>query len=173
MRDADHGTTEPPRTVTIREAAELCGMSRDAMRGRVERGSVQNLMGQDGVRRIPVSELRRTGLLDRVSDRASSHATGHGMAGDGMGHDVSSVGAFVDVFQKLHAENVAAVARAVAAETRLQIEQSSASTTELELHEARARIVTLELQLDTLQVPADTPVAEQRRPWFGITRRRK
>lgn len=48
-------------TFTIREAAERCAVSYQAMRRRVDRGSLQALT-KDGVRRIPRSELERAGL---------------------------------------------------------------------------------------------------------------
>jgi len=51
----------PVQTFSIREAAERCAVSYQAMRRRVDRGSVQALT-TDGVRRIPRSELERVGL---------------------------------------------------------------------------------------------------------------
>lgn len=48
-------------TFTIREAAERCQLSYQAMRRRVDRGSIQVLV-KEGVRRIPRTELERVGL---------------------------------------------------------------------------------------------------------------
>jgi hypothetical protein len=48
-------------TFTIREAAERCEVSYQAMRRRVDRGSLQ-AVHKDGVRRIPRTELERAGL---------------------------------------------------------------------------------------------------------------
>jgi hypothetical protein len=48
-------------TFTIREAAERCEVSYQAVRKRVDRGSVQ-VVHKDGVRRIPQAELERAGL---------------------------------------------------------------------------------------------------------------
>ncbi len=48
-------------TFTIREAAERCEVSYQAMRRRVDRGSLQ-AVHKDGVRRIPRAELERAGL---------------------------------------------------------------------------------------------------------------
>jgi predicted RNase H-like nuclease (RuvC/YqgF family) len=66
-----HGAWQerPPRprrwqfmeTFTIREAAERCQVSYEALRRRVDRGSVQTFH-KDGVRRIPRGELERVGL---------------------------------------------------------------------------------------------------------------
>lgn len=174
---ADEATTKPPRTVTIREAAELVGTTRDAIRGRVERGSLQSVLGRDGARRIPVSELRRAGLLDH----ADAHVGAHGMVDvEGTTHGVAAVADLVAVVRELHTENVAAVARAVAAETRLQLEQRAASTVEEELHASRAQVAALEQELRDAEAELARAIAARdeqaedarRRTWFGLSRRR-
>jgi len=48
-------------TFTIREAAKRCGVTYQAMRKRVDRDTLQTVK-REGVRRIPRSELERTGL---------------------------------------------------------------------------------------------------------------
>ena len=158
--DAAEPHTQGPRVVTIREAAELCDLSRDAIRGRVERGSLRSVLGRDGLRRVPVSELERAGLLDHGSDHADDATVA---AVGGTTSSVAAVAGFLDALERLQAENVAAVARAVAAETRLQIEQQAASSVELELHEARAELEHLRGQLDQAQ-------QQPRRRWFGVRR---
>jgi hypothetical protein len=51
-------------TFTIREAAEACGMTYEAMRARVDRGTLSaGKRREDGARIIPKSELERLGLL--------------------------------------------------------------------------------------------------------------
>jgi excisionase family DNA binding protein len=50
------------RTYTITEAAEVTGLSRKAIARRVERGSLRSVV-RNGRRRIPRSELVRSGLL--------------------------------------------------------------------------------------------------------------
>lgn len=55
-------------TYTIRQAAELCGLSVVAMRKRVDRGGVRAVL-YEGVRRIPHSELERQGLLTGARER--------------------------------------------------------------------------------------------------------
>lgn len=51
-------------TFTIREAAEACGMTYEAMRARVDRGTLSaGRRRKDGARIIPKSELERQGLL--------------------------------------------------------------------------------------------------------------
>ena len=179
--DAAEATTKPPRTVTIREAAELAGTTRDAIRGRVERGSLQSVLGRDGARRIPVSELRRAGLLDHGDNHADAHVGTHGMVDvEGTTHGVAAVADLVAVVRELHTENVAAVARAVAAETRLQLEQRAASTVEEELHATRVQVAALEQELRDAEAELARAIAERderaadarRRTWFGISRRR-
>lgn len=49
-------------TLTLRQAAELCGVSVKAMRNRADRGSIQTVL-QGGERRVPRSELERAGLV--------------------------------------------------------------------------------------------------------------
>jgi excisionase family DNA binding protein len=61
----------PQRTVTIAEAARLTGLSKDAIRSRIERGSLR-VSKRGGVRRVPLDELAELGLLaggEDVGDR--------------------------------------------------------------------------------------------------------
>jgi hypothetical protein len=57
------------QTYTLRQAAELCGVTLTAMRRRADRGTVRTLQ-QDGIRRVPHSELERAGLLPDAEVRA-------------------------------------------------------------------------------------------------------
>jgi excisionase family DNA binding protein len=50
------------QTNSRREAAQLCGVSLTAMRSRADRGSIKTVM-RGAQRRVPRSELERTGLL--------------------------------------------------------------------------------------------------------------
>jgi excisionase family DNA binding protein len=52
----------PQRTVTIAEAARLTGLSKSAIRARIERGSLRTSR-RGGVRRVPLDELAELGLL--------------------------------------------------------------------------------------------------------------
>ena len=56
-------------TYTLREAATATGMSQEALRKRVDRGTVRSVK-RDGVRRIPRSELERAGL--RIGEPADA-----------------------------------------------------------------------------------------------------
>ena len=62
-------------TYTIAEAAELTGLSKKAMRHRVDRGQLRALK-YDGVRRISRSELERVGLQVAPVDPVSTVAVG-------------------------------------------------------------------------------------------------
>jgi hypothetical protein len=61
------GEASAMRSYTVREAAEACGISYQAMRTRVDRGQLQ-VIKRDGTRRITESELEATGLLGVSSD---------------------------------------------------------------------------------------------------------
>src|SRR3954447_20602126 len=59
------------RSVTIAEAARLTGLSKAAVRSRIERGSLR-VSKRGGVRRVPLDELAELGLLaggEDVGDR--------------------------------------------------------------------------------------------------------
>jgi excisionase family DNA binding protein len=55
------------RTVTISEAAKLTGLSKAAIRARIERGSLR-VTKRSGVRRVPLDELAELGLLQGGED---------------------------------------------------------------------------------------------------------
>jgi excisionase family DNA binding protein len=55
------------RTVTIAEAASLTGLSKAAIRSRIERGSLR-VAKRGGVRRVPLDELAELGLLSGGED---------------------------------------------------------------------------------------------------------
>jgi predicted nucleic acid-binding Zn-ribbon protein len=64
-RGRDHrrsvAVSEPP-TVDVAQAAELTGLSRDAIRARIRRGELE-ADERDGRKTIPLAELRRRDLL--------------------------------------------------------------------------------------------------------------
>src|SRR4051812_26734186 len=60
------------RSVTIAEAARLTGLSKEAIRSRIDRGSLR-ASKKAGVRRVPLDELAELGLLaggEDVGDRS-------------------------------------------------------------------------------------------------------
>jgi hypothetical protein len=64
-------TSHDTLTLTIRESSLATGLSVKALRRRIERGTLRAEL-IDGVRRVPVSELLRAGLL--VRDRPAGGA---------------------------------------------------------------------------------------------------
>jgi len=56
-------------TYTLREAAAVTGTSQEALRKRVDRGTIRSVK-RDGMRRIPRSELERAGL--RIGEPAEA-----------------------------------------------------------------------------------------------------
>lgn len=139
-------TAETPTTrmVTIREAADMVGTTPDAIRGRVERGSLQHVK-RDGVRLIPIAELRRAGLL---------------MAG-GMVAATSTVsGTTVDATDLLD-RLLEAERRVVRAESqRLLLERNS----EIEREAMTAELVELRAKVKELEA-----IASKRKRWFKRT----
>ena len=60
------------RSVTIAEAAKLTGLSKEAIRSRIERGALR-ASKRGGVRRVPLDELAELGLLtggEDIGDRS-------------------------------------------------------------------------------------------------------
>jgi hypothetical protein len=63
------------RTATISQAAQLAGVSPKLIRSRVDRGTLPAVM-RDGVRRIPMTELVRAGLVSPDASPAGAAARG-------------------------------------------------------------------------------------------------
>lgn len=160
-----------PKLLTIAEAAELAEISKDAMRGRVERGSVRSLMGRDHKRRIPLTELVRTAMVlapedfDSHADHAE-HMDAVAPATPGM------VGAmYADTAAVQHAIDIAV--KALVEKERLLLTQKAESLDrdrerlQEELHETRSRVTQLEQQL---QAQREQP---RRRRWFGASRKER
>ena len=62
-------------TLTIAEAADATGLTKKAVRNRVDRGQVRAVL-RDGVRRIPRSELERAGLSLDAREAGAGAAEG-------------------------------------------------------------------------------------------------
>lgn len=128
---------------TFAEAEQLTGASRKALRNRVYRGQLESVL-RDGVRRIPRSELERTGLL-----------TGAGET-DGIGemaHEAShEIPMMVEVLDRL--ERQAAELGELRALTR-EADSLRADRERLEasLYEAHAKVIELEARLVEAQRP--------------------
>jgi len=63
-------------TLTIAEAAEATGLTKKAIRNRVDRGQLRAVL-RDGVRRIPTSEIERAGLLADPEEAGDGAAIRH------------------------------------------------------------------------------------------------
>lgn len=149
-------------TVTIREAAEMCGVTVKAMRLRVEREQVPSLL-KDGLRRIPVSALVKQGLVKEApaSDAASP-----------VPPSVPPAIPHVDLATLLDRIEAQAVAlhehRQIAERSEAHVEEVRA-----ELDRARRDLAASHEQVEQLR--AELLLAEQRaarRRWFGISSRK-
>jgi excisionase family DNA binding protein len=136
-----------PTTVTISEAAALTGLSKTAVRRRVERGSLPAVV-RDGVRRIPVSELERQGLLASPGPAALPSGDEEPEAAPAPGHP-----AWGELLDRLVAQErelaghrlLAAQAESLGAQ--VEGERRAREAAEAALHEARARVRALEARL--------------------------
>jgi hypothetical protein len=128
-------------TVTIAEAAELSGLSKIALRRRIERGSLPAVR-REGVRRIPLAELRRQGLLREESGRGSAGAltpAGH----PGWGELLDRLAAQERELLSLRA----LPAEAESLRARFAEEAHARRAAESALQEARARMREVEARL--------------------------
>src|ERR1041385_8916161 len=69
----------PPRTLTVEEAAQLTGLTKTALKRRIDRGTLPAVV-RGGRRRIPVSELYRRGLATPSAAPATPLADQSGVA---------------------------------------------------------------------------------------------
>jgi hypothetical protein len=141
-----------PHAVDLRTAASMAGTSLAAIRGRVERGSLRYVK-RDGKRLVPVSELRRAGLLDAGSD-----------AGGG----VVDAPTMSDVLDRL----LDAERRATAAQVRLQLTEQAESTLTEALHRANTERAAAVERAELLAVEVEQLQAAMRsRRWRFRSRR--
>jgi excisionase family DNA binding protein len=145
------------RTFTIAEAAEATGLTKKAVRNRVDRGQLRAVLN-GGVRRVPLSELVRAGLLDE-------NGQGHNPAPGQPRPQIASVPAPAEapfareLFDRLErqarelGELRALTREAESVRNRERQERERADRLESELFEARARVAELEAR---------------RRRWFGL-----
>jgi multidrug resistance efflux pump len=114
---------------TIRQAARVCEINPEALRRRVDRGTIQAAKGRDGTRRIPRSELERAGLWP-----------GQRLAGQEV---------------ELRAELERARRELAALGARAEAEQQARERAELAHHQARAAQQTAEAQRADLAAELD------------------
>jgi len=133
-------------TLTIAEAADATGLTKKAIRNRVDRGQLRAVL-RDGVRRIPRSELDRTRLSE-----AGGGAAIRQEAAPGQGQEASGWSELLERLERQAGELAELRTLTREAESlrdeRLQLQAA--------LHERRAKVTELEAQL------AERP---QRRWW--------
>jgi Helix-turn-helix domain len=140
--------SDTARTLTIAEAAQLTGLSRKAIRSRVDRGTVRAVL-RDGVRRIPHSELERAGLLDQAGDVVAAPAAGPRAAGAGQGSpaEASVIGELLDRLER-QAGELAELRLLTRQAESLQVvadqERDRAERLAGEVHELRAQLAAAE-----------------------------
>lgn len=149
--------------LTIAEAAEVTGLTKKALRNRVDRGQVRSVL-RDGMRHIPRSELERAGLMGQ-RDEAAAEATEAGKIGIER-QGASSLEAVIDSLHDRLEQQAAELGRlrllteqadslkAAALETERRAREAleaeyhaaraQAGAFEAELRDARARIADLE-----------------------------
>jgi len=132
-------------TYSIREAAELAGVSQRWLRGRVDRNALRAVKGDDGRRRIPLSELVRAGL---VGEDGSPRLTA---AGDnGQRQERAAIG-LLPLLERLEAQaGELATLRLLEAQAgeREAAERQAREATEAALQEARAEAAQLRSELE-------------------------
>jgi excisionase family DNA binding protein len=151
------------RTYTITEAAELTGLSRKAIARRVERGSLRSVV-RNGRRRIPRSELARTGLLEegetrpRESDPGAPFlprpATGGALAETGTTEDMLQT-LFREVLDRFERQS-----QEIAQYRALTVQAESLRLTN-ELADLRVRLAELERQPQQPAQPAQATPQQQ------------
>lgn len=125
-----------PQTLTIAETAALTGLSKTAVRRRVERGTLRAVL-HAGVRRIPLSELHRQGLVPAGDDVAEPT----GQPAQEAWSDL--LDRLVDQERRL-AEYRLLTAQAESLHGEMEAERRARQAAEAALHEAQAQVRMLE-----------------------------
>jgi excisionase family DNA binding protein len=152
-RGGDH--PRPPQTLTVAEAAQLCGVSTSTIRRYLRDGRFPGahqdpspVPGQPGHWRIPTGDLLEAGL-DRRQPTPSAQAAQHPPTG-------KPAGAWVD------RDRVQALERALELErTRLELERTRRQAAEVLAAERARTILTLEAALRALEDRRPEPAADQ------------
>ncbi len=103
LPDSEDSPPEP-RLLTVAEAAEITGLTRKVITGRMDRGTLRVVRDEAGTRRVPRAELLRAGLL------APSHPGKSGS--ESPGHPGELV-IWRDLYERERVERAAAEAQAV------------------------------------------------------------
>jgi DNA-binding transcriptional MerR regulator len=116
------------KLLTIREAAERCGVSHQTMRKRVDRGTVQSMKNQDGIRLIPRSELERVELWPGSKGRKLSSSR---------------------ELENVRTELNAALAELATLRPQLNTERESRQRNEAAMHQHRAEAMAARARLES------------------------
>lgn len=133
-------------TLTITEAAEATGLSKKALRNRVDRGQIRAVL-REGVRRIPRSELEHAGLAVKLPHEAGSEA---GALRNGAESHPTEAAAWKEALERLERQ------AAELAELRLITRQAESlreecGRLEATVHQERAERRTAEARLQELE----------------------
>lgn len=141
-------------TLTITEAAEATGVSKKALRNRVDRGQIRAVL-RDGMRRIPRSELERVGLVVQFPGEAKDEAAERRESG---GSQSSEAGAWKEALERLERQ------AAELAELRMITRQAES------LREERDRLEATVHQERAERQAAEARLLELEQAHEGVTR---
>jgi excisionase family DNA binding protein len=136
------------RTLTLAEAADATGLTRKALQRRVDRGSLRSVL-IGGLRRVPVSELYRAGLLTETGavegdERSPSSEAAASPAGRRPALDVGELLDRLERQARELGEMRALTRQAESLQAQAEGERAARRAAEAALLEARARITQLE-----------------------------
>ena len=166
-----------PVSMTPTEAAQACGVSERAIRGRIERGSLRHTK-RGGRIFIATTDLLAAGLLPESPARADSGTTtrGHSAGRDtGQADLVALLGETVRALQEAEAERGRLRGLLESTEARERSEREAAEAAQEEIVRLRAKVMELEAQAaqEAETAPAEPePVqdivasGDQARPWW-------
>jgi excisionase family DNA binding protein len=149
------GNEDQRQTLTVAEAAQVCGVSTSTIRRYLRTGRFPGarqdpspVPGQQGHWRIPTEDVREAGL-DRRRPTPSGHGEQHQAPGD-------PAGALAD------RDRVQALEHALELErTRLELERTRRHAAEVLAAERARTIVTLEAALRAVEHPRPVPAADR------------
>jgi len=136
-------------TLSIAEAAEATGLTKKALRNRVDREQIRAVL-RDGIRRIPRSELERAGLSVRSPEAAAEVAEGQ-EAAPGQPGSPSAISEVLDRLERQAGE--LAELRVLTREADTLREERD--RLEAALHESRAKVAEAEAKLEAEQAEAE------------------
>jgi hypothetical protein len=144
--------------MTPTEAAQACGVSERAIRGRLERGNLRHTK-RGGRIFIATTDLLAAGLLPESPARVDSGTTsrGHSPGKDAAQADlVALLGETIRALQESEAERGRLQGLLESTETKEQAEREATEAAQAEVVALRARVQELEAQLPDTEKATDT-----------------